>query len=1254
MVFKIITLNVRGIAERKKRRAIFNYYRQRADIICLQETHSIDEDEDIWTAEWNGLTFFSHGRRDSCGVCILISKNLGYKVNNVAKDREGRILCVEIQSYTDKEDKATICNIYAPNSDDPSFFTKILKISEDMCEQRVIIGDFNVVMDPELDRLNSTFNKQKSQEILQVMCDELMLCDIWRVRNTEKRQFSWFRREKTKTIASRIDFALVPLALAQKVENVMYIPGFRTDHSAYFLCINITGFERGRGYWKMNTRHLRDCDYIEIMNRTLDKKIAATSKMGRAERWEYIKKQVAKTSQEFAKNKASDINLIIAQLSEKIAVMEENIHQLNEADSKILLCSKIDLEEFMAQKMEGVMFRVKANWEELGERSSKFFFGLERSKAGAKTCTSLINDRNEQINDPKKILEYQRAYYKDLYAEEKDVKFNLNNDTNIKIPEAMRVQADTVFTKGEMAKAIKDLANNKTPGSDGIPIDWYKVFYTKIRDVLFEAIEESFEKGKLYPSALEGIINLIPKGQKDSRFLKFLRPITLLSADYKVIEKILANRMQPMLEEIINMDQKGFMKDRKIAANIRRVLDLMKYAEEKELEAIVLSLDFQKCFDRISFTAINGAMNYFDMPSYMIKWTEILYNGFRAKIQNAGHFSADIEIQRGVHQGGPCSAFYFLLCAEILAINIRSNEQIIGIPVNMIRNILGQYADDMDVYMLKDRVSYENVLHELDRFRKHSGFTLSYEKTTVYRIGSLRRTDFQFVTKYKIKWTNEPINVLGIWITDKQAQSNKLNYECIMAKVEAVYKGWARRKSSLTAKVMLINSLTASLFVYKMMVLPAPPKSILLHFQKLTEKFLWNGAKPKISYETLQRNKKQGGLQLVNLSMKSQALKTIWPAVLIKDNKLGNIVYQMIAPNLKHNLWRCEIDVKDVDEIIDKERYPFWSEVLKAWNEYKQTNRDLKQEVQMKLIWCNSKIKIGGRMVCWKKCIQNDLLYIGQLYKNGRALSCREAMVNFGLTLMEYNSLMVAIPREWRKEMNTSTAINFLEKEKVWWEKVVEEKKTVRKAYFNMQEKEYNYERKCTKWEVELEEKVSEQSLLEGFKELYITSNSPKLRSFQFRLLHRAVITNVHLKHWKMSDSELCTQCGKEKETYKHLFVMCERVQSFWVQIEQMMNDFNKERIDFSVKNVMWNQLIEADAKNVKNSICLMAKQYIYRQRCLKKEISYNEFKYIVYETKNIEKYIATKNNMLSKHEKKWEGRALIKINEALKKDSEN
>ena len=328
------------------------------------------------------------------------------------------------------------------------------------------------------------------------------------------------------------------------------------------------------------------------------------------------------------------------------------------------------------------------------------------------------------------------------------------------------------------------MKNNKTPGQDGIPVDFYKIFWSSLKELFFQMVLECFDTNMLHQSARKGILNLIPKPGKDSRFIKNLRPITLLNTDYKIIEKAIANKMIPALEHIIHPDQRGFMKERRISVNIRKMLDIIHQAEKDDLEAVVLSLDFVKCFDKCSFSILHGSLDFFHFGEIVKQWTKILYTDFSVVIQNNGNFSSAIAIQKGVHQGGCCSSVYFLVIAEILALALRSNQNIGGIEIGLIKSILNQFADDMDVFSLSRQEDLNAIFKELEKFRRQSGFTVSYDKTTLYRIGSLRHSNAQMYDLDQVRWSNEDINVLGVTIAHEDIV--RKNYEHMILKVKNI------------------------------------------------------------------------------------------------------------------------------------------------------------------------------------------------------------------------------------------------------------------------------------------------------------------------------------------------------------------------------------------------------------------------------------------------------------------------------------
>ena len=516
-----------------------------------------------------------------------------------------------------------------------------------------------------------------------------------------------------------------------------------------------------------------------------------------------------------------------------------------------------------------------------------------------------------------------------------------------------------------------------------------------------------YEKKELHLTAKEGILNLIPKANKDSRYVKNLRPITLLNVDYKTIEKVIADKMLPALEHIINRDQRGFMKNRRISVNIRKMLDIMHHVEHEDLETVVLSLDFVKCFDKCSFSILHGSLEYFQFGKIIKEWTKILYHDFKVRIQNNGTFSDEIKIKKGVHQGGCCSSVYFLVIAEILAIALRNNEKIEGITIAQIRNLLNQFADDMDIFSKCTKESITQIYKELDQFYYQSGFTVSYEKTTLYRIGSLRHSNAQLYNMTQYVWFSQDINVLGVTIAHEDIVYK--NYKDMQQKVKETLNAWYNRGLSLIGKTQIINTLVASQFVYKMMVLPTMPNSIIKNIENEIRHYLWNGGKAKIALNILQNKKEEGGLNLVNLKNKEIALKATWPQILDTEVEYSQIVYEsMKCKKLGNDIWRCSILPEDIQNL--KMTNTFWKDVLKSWNEYYFSHNF---RIENQYIWYNSRIRIQNKPFMWNDVYNRGLKYVYQLFEHKQLKNPKKLQEQYGLTLLRYNSLVTAIPKEW-------------------------------------------------------------------------------------------------------------------------------------------------------------------------------------------------------------------------------------------------
>ena len=267
-----------------KRRAIFQYHRKNADILIIQETHSKVENEKIWESEWGGRAIYSHGTPAARGIAVFLKKEIFPNVGEIFIGNDGRVIMFNIR---EKDMNITIVALYAPNKDSPLFFSQIEEQLKERSEHKIVIGDFNLTLDVELDRKNTYCNNNKALQEVENIMDHYLLKDIWRIRYKEKREYSWFKKDRTtgERKASRIDLALVSGGLDQYIEHTQYLSSIETDHRALYMLVDVSQVQRGRGFWKLNTSYLSNRKYVEEMNTELQISIQSTQNWNPQDRW---------------------------------------------------------------------------------------------------------------------------------------------------------------------------------------------------------------------------------------------------------------------------------------------------------------------------------------------------------------------------------------------------------------------------------------------------------------------------------------------------------------------------------------------------------------------------------------------------------------------------------------------------------------------------------------------------------------------------------------------------------------------------------------------------------------------------------------------------------------------------------------------------------------------------------------------------------------------------------------------------------
>ena len=366
-------------------------------------------------------------------------------------------------------------------------------------------------------------------------------------------------------------------------------------------------------------------------------------------KWETLKMELANFSKKFAKNKSRKHWNVLRDLNRHKDVLQNSI--LNcVLDSvhvqKVQALAKLNekIEMYAIDKVESSIFRTQSKYASEGEKCSAYFLSLEKKRYMEHNMKCVINDHGEAIYDQNRILEEQTKFYQKLYEKDESIKFQLKPSKEERLlTTAEKEFYEQPFTKEEFFDAVMTLKSNKVPGLDGLTIKFYRKFSKYIADPLIDMFMFSFENRLLPELVRQGLISLLPKKSKDTRYVKNMRPLTLLNNDYKILAKAIDNRLREVLPNIIGPNQTGFVKGRKISHNVRKSIDIIDYAIKEWVPMILLSIDMEKCFDHLEHEAIIKSLEYFNFGQSFIQWVGLISKYAHRILGSVHHYG-----QRGV------------------------------------------------------------------------------------------------------------------------------------------------------------------------------------------------------------------------------------------------------------------------------------------------------------------------------------------------------------------------------------------------------------------------------------------------------------------------------------------------------------------------------------------------------------------------------------------------------------------------------
>lgn len=796
------------------------------------------------------------------------------------------------------------CGVYNPNGDFLHWCTaiyalnhlddrrKLWKDIEDLRVQQAdpwcLLGDFNNVLKAE-DRIGGRDVTESEYVDLREMMSRVGLYEM----DTCGDFFTWTNKQADNTIYSRIDRFLGNLNwLQMHIDSTLKIlaPSI-SDHALMFLsCKDQSSRLRGRFKYRNSLARLNGFHDEVKKNWNLGVHGNPMYKL-----WTKLSRL-----QSVLKNLSSPLNGLREKIDEARRNLQQahedlcrdrfnvdNINRVKDRTSELLQLNELE-DSDLRQK-------AKINWIRQGDGNNSYFHATIKGRYKHNAIRSLIKEDGSCITSHEDIEEEVLKFYSALLGSSESNLAGLNIPAIRNGNTLNQFQRDMLIgpvSNAEIDTAIKGMDVNKTPGIDGYGVGFFKDAWSIVGSDVREAILDFFLRNRLHKGFNSSVVALIPK-HKEAKMIKDFRPISCCSTVYKIISKVLTNRLSKVIDTLVGKNQAAFVPGQQLHDHVLLAFELLRGYERKHgTPKCMLQIDIQKAYDTVHWDALEHILRELGFPDQFIKWIMIAVRSVTYVFNINGRFTRRLEARRGIRQGDPISPLLFILVMEYLNRILSQLDKIPNFNYHSkcekmkITNLC--FADDLLLFSRGDIGSVQIMLDKFNTFLRSMGLHVNPSKCNIY-CGSVDiNVKEQLLLISGFKEGKMPFRYLGIPLSSKKL--NIKHYQVLIDKIVGRITHWSAGLLSYAGRVQLIQSVIFATINFWMQCLPLP-KFVIMRINAICRSFLWIGnsnisRKSPIAWEKVCSPKINGGLNIINLAIwnKISILKLLWNVCNKSDN----------------------------------------------------------------------------------------------------------------------------------------------------------------------------------------------------------------------------------------------------------------------------------------------------------------------------------------------------------------------------------
>ncbi|KAL2235307.1 UNVERIFIED_CONTAM: hypothetical protein Sindi_1262900 [Sesamum indicum] len=599
--------------------------------------------------------------------------------------------------------------------------------------------------------------------------------------------------------------------------------------------------------------------------------------------------------------------LEVAQLLVSSSRRDELYIQLEHC-CRLVLAKATKLEQIMLQQ------RAKMQWMKGGDQCSRVFFRKIAQRRSSRRIFQINDDQGSTHTDPEEVINEFVTYYQSLLGGDRrrtaiDIRFLrpwarhiLSNEesTALLLP----------FIPADVKQAVFDIDEDKAPGPDGYSSGFFKAAWPIVGQEVTSAVLDFFSTGRLLKQINTTLLTLIPKVHSPTTVSDF-RPIACCNVIYKIIAKLIVQRLSVIMDKLTSPCQAAFVPGRSIGDNIMLAQEIFTgYNQSRLPPRCALKVDIRKAYDTVDWDFLTAVMEMFGFPITFVKWIEecVTTPSFSVGLNGKPH--GFFRGARGLRQGDPLSPYLFVLVMEVLHLGflqLIDQEEIFSYhwKCEAARIFQLGFADDVILFCRADMNSLRIFKAGLDRFAEWSGLRLNVQKSHLIISRSAQALREEMLALLGFQEGALPMRYLGLPLI-----SSRLTIaDCrpLLLKIDKRIAGWEGTTISYAGRVQIIKSVLIALSLYWASAFILP-KKVINEIEKRLRAFLWKGTTnsgyAKVAWKDICRPKEEGGLGFKNISTLNRALMTKKLCDVIRCDRTSIWVEWLYQGRLQHtSIW---------------------------------------------------------------------------------------------------------------------------------------------------------------------------------------------------------------------------------------------------------------------------------------------------------------------------------------------------------------